>query len=602
MQVADLKIEGFRGIQSGHLRFGKHAMFVGPNNCGKTTIIEALTLLFGRDRLIKELTEHDFFGGNPQPQDRIRLIATIIGFDGDDIGQHPEWFRDDRGIPKWWNPSDGQLHATRDNQEWKLACQIAFAARFDRPSLEVETARYFHDDDVITDIFIDTLRTPVPTKLIRELGFFLVPASRTWDKIVSFDSELFRRVVDGVPAESVLSERDRLRTPTAPLEEDNNLQPILLELNRELAGFFISTPTVKLRLTSTDSHGVLESVIPHYAHANGPILPARRHGTGLVSLQRLLLLLQFGRRRATNGEGFWMALEEPELHVPPALQRRLVHRIQALSTQTFISTHSPSVAAMSDPEALVIIRNNEGALTSLPLQSVPLPNTTTNAVRKLFQLNRVDTITALMHDVVLIPEGRTDYDWIRLLLRIVDACQGWTVNEESFFSSHVGLVPTHDAAVVESYNSLSSLHPKVTCLVDGDADGLGYAGQLTALATPPEVVLRWPDNWMIEDIVGWIIQPDFETIVGILGDSIQPVPTSIEDLVSRLKSTDRVNGGLKQDFLSYETISEAISQSLLCCQRARELLNSLTDVLLGKENPRFTSEPTGNNLVKVFRP
>ncbi|MFG1315811.1 MULTISPECIES: ATP-dependent nuclease [Hyphomicrobiales] len=63
MQIADLRIENFRGIRNGHIRFGSHTVFVGPNNCGKTTVIEALALLFGRDRMVRALTEHDFFGG-----------------------------------------------------------------------------------------------------------------------------------------------------------------------------------------------------------------------------------------------------------------------------------------------------------------------------------------------------------------------------------------------------------------------------------------------------------------------------------------------------------------------------------------------------------
>jgi energy-coupling factor transporter ATP-binding protein EcfA2 len=75
MQIAELRIENFRGVQSGHVRFDQHSVLVGPNNCGKTTIIEALALLFGRDRMVRTLTEHDFFGGDPQPTDRIRLVA-----------------------------------------------------------------------------------------------------------------------------------------------------------------------------------------------------------------------------------------------------------------------------------------------------------------------------------------------------------------------------------------------------------------------------------------------------------------------------------------------------------------------------------------------
>lgn len=88
MRVAKLEIENFRGIRQGEVRFSSHTVLVGPNNCGKTTVIEALALLFGRDRMIRRLTEHDFFGSNPQPADRIQLVATVIGFEGDDPGQH----------------------------------------------------------------------------------------------------------------------------------------------------------------------------------------------------------------------------------------------------------------------------------------------------------------------------------------------------------------------------------------------------------------------------------------------------------------------------------------------------------------------------------
>ena len=170
MQIADLRIENFRGIKTGHVRFGPHTVFVGPNNCGKTTVIEALALLFGRDRMVRALTEHDFFGGNPQPADRIRLVATIIDFDGDEPAEHTDWFRDDRGVIKWWSPTTGVVSATRDDPNWRLACQIGFCARFDRPSLEVETARYFHDDDAVADVFVDEVRTAVPARLIRDVG------------------------------------------------------------------------------------------------------------------------------------------------------------------------------------------------------------------------------------------------------------------------------------------------------------------------------------------------------------------------------------------------------------------------------------------------
>jgi putative ATP-dependent endonuclease of the OLD family len=202
VQIAKLEIQNFRGIREGVVRFSPHTVLVGSNNCGKPTVVEALALLFGRDRMVRRLTEHDFYGSNPQPPDRIRLVATVIGFDDDDPNQHMDWFRDDRGIVKWWNPVDGAVMPARTDPSWKLACQVAFAARFDRPSLEVETLRYFHDDDAVGDVFADEIATAFPARVIRDIGFFLVPAARTWDRTVSFEELLVHALADELPDES----------------------------------------------------------------------------------------------------------------------------------------------------------------------------------------------------------------------------------------------------------------------------------------------------------------------------------------------------------------------------------------------------------------
>src|ERR1700752_3052272 len=84
MHIVRLKISGFRGVRAADIALGRHAVLVGPNNSCKTTIIEALALLFGRDRLVRRLTEHDFHGSAPDQRTRITVVATITDFDGDD--------------------------------------------------------------------------------------------------------------------------------------------------------------------------------------------------------------------------------------------------------------------------------------------------------------------------------------------------------------------------------------------------------------------------------------------------------------------------------------------------------------------------------------
>lgn len=48
MKVAILDIQNFRGIREGSVHFKDHPVLIGANNTGKTTVIEALTLLLGR--------------------------------------------------------------------------------------------------------------------------------------------------------------------------------------------------------------------------------------------------------------------------------------------------------------------------------------------------------------------------------------------------------------------------------------------------------------------------------------------------------------------------------------------------------------------------
>jgi UvrD-like helicase C-terminal domain len=152
------------------------------------------------------------------------------------------------------------------------------------------------------------------------------------------------------------------------------------------------------------------------------------------------------------------------------------------------------VAAISDPQAVAVLRNEGGALSCVPLLAFALPAATPNAVRKLFQLNRVDTISAIMHDVVLVPEGRTDHDWLKLLVRAVDLRQSWAAADESRFGSYIGVVPTHDAAVEATTAALSRLHPRITAVVDGDGPGVGYAQALAAAVARPAAIIRWPDE------------------------------------------------------------------------------------------------------------
>lgn len=65
MRAACIKIDNFRGIKQATIFLPKHGVLIGDNNTGKTTILEALDLVLGPDRLNRQppIDEHDFFRG-----------------------------------------------------------------------------------------------------------------------------------------------------------------------------------------------------------------------------------------------------------------------------------------------------------------------------------------------------------------------------------------------------------------------------------------------------------------------------------------------------------------------------------------------------------
>ena len=288
MKLLALSIDGFRGIQHAIIRFGEHDVIVGPNGSGKSTIIDALSLVFGRTRLVQNLTEHDFYGSCPEATSRIRIVATLGGFAGNDPDQHDGWFREGRAVPKWWNSKTGEAEPEPGQQSEVLCAQVAFAARFELEELVVESIHYFHDDDSVEDPFLGDVIQQMPFRLFDDIGYYVLPTRRTWEAAASFASELFRKAVataGGIPAQNVLVERDRLRKPQAPLELDAGLLTLAGRINSQLAQLLPAAPRFQLRVTATDSESLLRALVPHYEGAKRG-LPARgpsRYGTTIAS-------------------------------------------------------------------------------------------------------------------------------------------------------------------------------------------------------------------------------------------------------------------------------------------------------------------------------
>jgi putative ATP-dependent endonuclease of OLD family len=385
----------------------------------------------------------------------------------------------------------------------------------------------------------------------------------------------------------VRAERERLWSPPAEarLESQPGLADIVDSTNEELRALLATAPKLQLRVTATDSDSLLDSVVPHFAQGMGPTLPSQRQGTGLVSLQSLLLLMQFGRARAETGQSFVLAVEEPELHIQPSQQKRLVNRLNALCDQTVVTTHSPIVAAMFPAQDTLFIDTQEGTLTAKPLMH-PVPAQPTNHQQHLLYAWRQRLVAALMHECALIPEGVSDVAWLESLQTALELHQGWQGHDLPVLSTFVGVVPTIDAKIADTLALVGAVHRRPCLLLDGDAAGWGYFDAVCTATPSPRCVVLWPENWAMEHVVAWIAGANEAAMLTRLGGVLGHTLANGNDLTAHLLSR-------KSYAPTHEGVSVALMADPACRERAKGLLNALCSVLrdpVNTQTPLFARQ------------
>jgi putative ATP-dependent endonuclease of OLD family len=505
MRIAQVEINNFRGIQKATIHLPKHGVLFGPNNIGKTSIAEALAIALGREQMAPMLSDWDFFGGRPKPDSRILIIVTITAFADDAMpDDFPLWFRGETAAqPVWWSEKTRTLDCSADRPlEHQLATQIAFCARYDDEECEFEAIRFFYYG--ACDPFV-TAQCHVPNRVLQELGVFLLPGNRQWDKLLSFSSSSFLKMLKSqgaIPGEAIESLKEELRQAGDAIGRDKTLSTILDQAERELAGFamFKASWRIAYRPTALDSRAVMQSLIPHVEHDDF-LLPFSRHGSGMNSLQVFLILLAFAEQRSKAGKNFILIAEEPELHLHPSLHTRLANRIQALSTQSLVTTHSSLLAGSYKPDQALFARKDGDNFIVSVLRTEAIASITKNVVRRLYTKNRIEVYEALMGATILVPEGETDRHWLMLWQRIVESADG------AALAGPLAVIPTPDGGVVDCFAELERFRADAVPLVDGDSAGDGYVSALTSLRTPPRAIAQFGANAAIEALSAWILEP-----------------------------------------------------------------------------------------------
>jgi hypothetical protein len=177
---------------------------------------------------------------------------------------------------------------------------------------------------------------------------------------------------------------------------------------------------------------------------------------------------------------------------------------------------------------------------------------------------------AILGGVILLPEGEHDYDWLRLLQRVVESSDKGSLNILAF-----SVVPTQDSAIVDTYSEVARFSTNILPIVDGDSPGEDYLKRLCKLSPRPRHILRLGDGAGIEFVAAWVLEPALSNPGRTLSHLLsQTGPSDVKKLQRALTlSTNKKDRELREG-LAAEALENPI-----CVSRAAEFFADISAIL-----------------------
>jgi putative ATP-dependent endonuclease of OLD family len=411
MRIARTNIENFRGIAKGELFFSGHTVLVGDNNAGKSTVLEAIDLVLGPERLSRQpvIDEHDFHvglyvdtEGNPV---EMRVEVVVVDLSEEQI----RYFKDHL---EWWNESgtkllDGPPPEGTDQPGVLPALRVGFTGRYDKDEDDFSGTTYF-----LSPVKDDGTYIPFRTSEKRQCGFLFLRTLRTGSRALSLergsllDTILRLKEIRLQMWEQVLSQLRKLPVADKP---ELGVSQILSNVQDAVRSFVPSdwadNPHMRvsdltrenLRRTLTVFMGTGAKCPDGSEYA----APFQHQGTGTINTLVLALLSLIAELK----QNVIFAMEEPEIAIPPHVQKRIVDSLCKKSAQALFTSHSPYVLEEFKPSQILVVKRELGTLFGIPAEYPP------TVKPKMYRTEvRTRLCEALLARTILITEGRTEYD------------------------------------------------------------------------------------------------------------------------------------------------------------------------------------------------
>ena len=370
VRISRLHIENFRSIRSLDVNLGETTVLIGPNNAGKTAILDAVRIVLTRrwGQRGTGFTESDVHRLDPEGDPRtLPPIKIVIIMEESELGA---WDED-------------MVAALED---------ILTLLPDGRNLLTVQVTCAWNEEKEAFDPawqFLDSSGEPLPERrrAINLTGFFnymplfwlgalrdanqeFTPRSGHWGRLLRSV-----HIPDDLEADAlrILTELDaRIAAADPRLSEIADLigQATRVAIGEGAGAAKLATLPLGIEEMLQRTGIVLRN------EEFRPWLPLGQHGQGLQSLAVIFLfqaaVLQQLAEEDRPGTEPVFAIEEPEAHLHPQAARTLWERVEALSGQKLMASHSPYFLQHVPLKDIRLVRLSGGCteVASLPSEIV----------------------------------------------------------------------------------------------------------------------------------------------------------------------------------------------------------------------------------------
>ena len=438
MQVAHIHIQNFRGVKEASLFFSQHAVLLGDNNTGKTTVLEALDLTLGPDRLNRTppIDEHDFYRGQyhtknvgaaqpivavdapgapgaegaqgeadgeevgPKEALTINIEVTIIDLTGEQQARFGDYV-------EFWDSKKKKLYSDAapegvDAANITHALRVTFLGHYDPEEDDFEGKTYY------ARTIAGGSPVPFNKKDKQVCGFLYLRSVRTGSRALSLERgsllDIILRLKEVRPQmwEGAI---ENLASFSVAEDPALGISGVLKSINTALKKYVPKEWGVEphLKVSNLTREHLRKVITAFIATGEGDhAAPFYRQGTGTINMLVLAMLSQI----AEDKQNVIFAMEEPETAIPPYAQKTIIHEVRKLASQTLFTSHSPYVLEeFALTETIVLSRNAAGKLQQA---EVALPDSV--KLKRYRQEFRQRFCEGLLARRVLIAEGATESD------------------------------------------------------------------------------------------------------------------------------------------------------------------------------------------------